>query len=80
MSRRPIARAADVLDVYSRSPKQLNGYVNVSKALSHLVLEVHNRHEGLFDIMGDDDGLQIKLTNYGKAFYDGIKCYREEKP
>lgn len=72
-------RAADILDVYSRSPKGINGYAKVSKAVSRFVLEVHNRHAGVFDIMGDDDCLEIKLTDYGKAFYDGIQCYRREK-
>lgn len=75
----PNTKAADILDVYSRSPKGLNGFVKVSKAVSRFVLEVHNRHEGLFDIMGDEDCLEIKLTNYGKAFYAGIQCYRKEK-
>ena len=72
-------KAADILDVYSRSPKGLNGYAKVSKAVSRFVLEVHNRHEGLFDILSDDDCLEIKLTDYGKAFYDGIQAYRKEK-
>ena len=75
----PKARAVDILDNWHRSKKNLNGYVSCSKLLSPLVMYVHERHPSIFDITGDMDCLEVKLTTYGEAFYDGIMTYRNER-
>ena len=79
MTSAPSVKTVDFLTVYFRSPVDpVTAEAKVSIHAEPLFREVASQYPRIFDARRDEEYLLIKITEYGLAFWDGIKCYRKE--